>query len=81
MLKYNMLNVLDACVFGGDLHYATGRSLYRNEVASHVYTGQLRTYINFDLSPLEAGNAANLFDVALQKTTTSYNMQSHFTVS
>ena len=78
-----MLNVLDACVFGGDLHYATGRSLYRIEVASHVQFMLCwsATYITFDLSPLEAGNAANFFDVALQKTTTSYNMQSHFTVS
>jgi len=59
------------------------RSLYRNEVASHVQFMLYwsATYITFDLSPLEAGNAANLFDVALQKTTTSYNMQSHFTVS
>ena len=45
------------------------RSLYRNEVASHVLYWSA-TYITFDLSPLEAGNAANFFDVALQKTTT-----------
>ena len=52
--------MLDACVFGADLHYATGRSLYRNEVASHVQFMLYwsATYINFDLLPLEAGNAA-----------------------
>ena len=59
------------------------RSLYKNEVESHVQFMLYwsATYITFDLSPLEAGSAADLFDVALQKTTTSYNMQSHFTVS
>ena len=59
------------------------RSLYKNEVESHVQFMLYwsATYITFDLSPLEAGSAADLFDVALQKTTTSYKMQSHFTVS